>query len=57
VESRINNINIWLFIAGYLDVIGANGLNKAGTVTAITECCDPCASGTGYYEECRIMRA
>jgi hypothetical protein len=50
VESRINNINIWLFIAGYLDVIGANGLNKAGAVTAITECCDPCASGTAQYD-------
>ena len=50
VQSRINLLNIWMFIDGYLDVIGANGLNKAGTVTAITECCDPCADGTAYYD-------
>jgi hypothetical protein len=55
--AKIVDINIWTFIVGYLDIISANGLNKAGAVTAITACCDPCASGTGYYEECRIMRA
>jgi hypothetical protein len=49
VVARIVGINIWTFINGYLDVIGANGLNLAGTTNAITECCDPCNNGVSSF--------
>jgi hypothetical protein len=47
--ANIVGINIWSFIAAYLDIIQANGLNLAGTTTAITCCSDPCSSATDSY--------
>lgn len=47
VAARNIPINIWTWINAYLDIIGANGLNLAGTTTAITQCCaNPCTTGT-----------
>ena len=37
-----SGLNVWTFIVAYLDIIQPNGLNLAGTTTAITKCCDPC---------------